>query len=63
MAAKFRPRSMREHLQQQGVTDETAMRAHMRFVYDMQRHTLSKIDITKYRVNPENPNSLVLFMG
>lgn len=57
------PRSMREHLARQGVTEEAAMRAHMRFIYDMQRTLLSKPDLTKYRVNPDHPNSLTLYMG
>lgn len=55
--------SVREHLTKQGVTDEDAIRAHMGFILDMEKHTGRKLDLTRYAPNPANPNSLPPLMG
>lgn len=49
--------SLRESLTSQGVTNMTAMRAHLNFALEMLRARPS-FDITRYRVNPNYPNAL-----
>lgn len=52
--------SAREMLETQGVTDERAMRHHMGIMHS----TLlvqPLIDLTRYRVNPSNPNCLGVY--
>lgn len=49
--------SLRESLMSQGVTNMTAMRAHLDFALEMLRARPS-FDITRYRVNPNYPNAL-----
>lgn len=49
--------SLRESLTSQGVTNMTAMRAHLDYVYELLRARPS-FDITRYRVNPNYPNAL-----
>lgn len=59
-----RARTMREILIEQGVTDETVMRQHIQFVYEMMRHMYPvRLNNQRYRVNPENPNSFPPMMG
>lgn len=53
--------SLREFLSKQGVTDEMAMRRHIMFV--MQMYSGRKLEMDRYRVNPENPNSFPPMMG
>ena len=51
--------SLRQSLTDQGVTTTVAMKAHLSFV----RSTLQanpRLDITRYRVNPNTPNSMPL---
>ena len=49
--------SLRESLTSQGVTNLTAMRAHLDYALEMLRLRPS-FDITRYRVNPNYPNAL-----
>lgn len=49
--------SLRESLTSQGVTNMTAMRAHLDFALEMLRVRPS-FDITRYRVNANYPNAL-----
>lgn len=47
--------SLRKSLENQGVTTEEAMRGHLGFVYECLPFGM---DITRYRVNSENPNAI-----
>lgn len=49
--------SLRESLTSQGVTNLTAMQAHLNYALEMLRLRPS-FDITRYRVNPNYPNAL-----
>lgn len=49
--------SLRESLTCQGVTNETAMRAHLGYVLELLTRRPS-FDITRYRVNANYPNAL-----
>jgi hypothetical protein len=55
--------SLRQSLTDQGVTTEEGMRQHMRFVADTIIASNGKLDITRYRVNPNNPNDVSSNMG
>jgi len=57
-----KPVSLRKILTSQGVTDEAAVRAHVNFIFETMKEN-PLLDVTKYRVNPENPNSLFPMMG
>lgn len=49
--------SLRQHLMDSGVTTEEAMRSHLSFVHQtLERNP--RLSITRYRVNPSNPNEV-----
>ena len=50
--------SLRVALENMGVTTEEAMRKHMEFIRTTEERTGRLLDITRYRVNPNNPNSV-----
>ena len=54
--------SVRKHLEDQGVTSEESMRGHLKFISECLIKN-PKLDVTRYRVNPDCPNSRVLLMG
>lgn len=49
--------SLRRALENQGVTTERAMRQHIAFVYGVLKE-VPTADITRYRVNTNNPNKV-----
>lgn len=49
--------SLRKSLEDQGVTLASAMDEHLNFVYETLKVNPS-LDITRYRVNPDNPNGV-----
>ncbi len=51
--------SLRESLECQGVTSEQAMRDHLNLVYGTLQAN-PDVDITRYRVDPNNPNNLAM---
>jgi hypothetical protein len=55
--------SLRRSLENQGVTTEEGMQAHFDFVLTTESQAGRKIDITRYRINPNNPNMAVPLMG
>ena len=54
--------SLRRSLEDQGVTTEQAMVEHLGFVNDSLKVN-PRLDITRYRVNPNTPNAVSSAMG
>ena len=55
--------SLRSFLQKQGVTDEKSIRGHIAFIIDTEARTGTRLDLTRYRVNPSDPNAFPPMMG
>ncbi|MBU6231621.1 hypothetical protein KGP36_03040 [Patescibacteria group bacterium] len=55
--------SLRQHLISQGVDDEAALRRHLLFIHKTQLRVSGKINLLRYRVNPDNPNDAPLMQG
>lgn len=55
--SRMRGFSLRRSLEQQGVTDEEALRAHVSFVGKM-LSVNPNLDMSLYRVDPLNPNKM-----
>jgi hypothetical protein len=49
--------SLRQHLIDSSVTTEEATRAHLAHVYSITKQ-LPRVSVTRYRVNPMNPNKV-----
>lgn len=50
--------SLRKSLEQQGVTEGPIFRWHLDFVHGMLTGMFPNLDITRYRVNPKDPNAI-----
>lgn len=46
--------SIRCHLRELGVTDEEAIRYHMNFIWQTEQACGHKLDLRRYRPNPDN---------
>lgn len=55
--------SLRQHLIDQGVTTEDALRAHLAFISKVEKMTGNHLPLNRYKVNPNNPNSPILHQG
>lgn len=55
--------SLRQFLKNQGVTDEGSLRGHIAFILDTEERTQTRLDLSRYRVDPDNPNAFPALMG
>ena len=54
--------SIRKMLEEQGVTSEEVIRTHLSFIAETMK-TNPNLDLTRYRVNENRPNSEIPIMG